>query len=103
MPTHRKASVAQSHPGRKPRWEVAGHLLVKEGTIAWAPWTRPTLGCTSHLHTTNLTTAVQTSMHMALPPAPRRLCAAEVTGGVQETGLESLSPFAWLPRFEPPM
>lgn len=58
MPTHRKASVAQSHPGRKPRWEAAGHLLVKEETISWAPWTRPTLGCISHLHTTNLAATV---------------------------------------------
>lgn len=58
--------------GRKPIWEVAGYLLVKEGTIAWAPWTRPTLGCISHLHTTNLTTAVQTP----------RLCPQPHTGSV---------------------
>lgn len=64
MPTHRKASVVQSHPGRKPRWEAAGHLLVREETtISWAPWTRPTLGCISHLHTINLAaTAVQTPL-----------------------------------------
>lgn len=29
----------------------------------------------------------------ALPPAPHRLCAAEVTGGAQEPGLESRSLF----------
>lgn len=83
MPTHRKASVVQSHPARKPRWEAAGHLLVREETtISWAPWTRPTLGCISHLHTINLAaTAVQT-------PLQGWPLAAEAGGG-EEPGLEA--------------
>lgn len=93
MPTHRKASVAQSHPGRKPRWEAAGHLLVKEETVSWAPWTRPTLGSISHLHTTNLAvTAVQTHSRAGSAPSLTQPLAAEVAGGGQEPGLESSLP-----------
>lgn len=33
-------------------------------------WTRPTLGCISHLHTTNLATAVQTPLQGWLCPQP---------------------------------
>lgn len=95
MPTHRKASVAQSHPGRKPRWEAVGHLLVKEETRSWAPWTRPTLGCISHLHTTNLAAAaVQTSIQGWLCSAPSltsQPLAAEAGGG-QEPGWSLFSP-----------
>lgn len=89
MPTHRKASVAQSHQGRKPRWEAAGHLLVKDETGSWAPWTRPTLSCISHLHTTNLAVAaVQTLLQGWLCSAPSltsQPLAAEAGGG-QEPG-----------------
>lgn len=76
MPTHRKASVAQSHPGRKPRWEAAGHLLVKEETISWAPWTRPTLGCISHQpahYQPCCNCCANPTTGLALPPASHSL------------------------------
>lgn len=94
MPTHRKASVAQSHPGRKPRWEAAGHLLVEEETISWAPWTRPTLGCISHQpahYQPCCNCSANPTTGLALPPGSHS--AAEVGGGGQESGLESFSPF----------
>lgn len=76
MPTHRKASVAQSHPGRKPRWEAAGHLLVKEETLPWAPWTRPTLGCISHQpahYQPRCNRCANPTTGLALPPASHSL------------------------------
>lgn len=88
MPTHRKASVAQSHLGRKPRWEIAGYLLVKEGTISWAPWTKPMLGCISHLHTTNLAIAVQTPLQGWLYPLPH-------TGSVLQSWLGEHRSLGW--------
>lgn len=95
MPTHRKASVAQSHPGRKPRWEAAGHLLVKEETLPWAPWTRPTLGCTSHQPAlpTSLQPLCKPHYRAGSAPSLTQSLAAEVVGGGQEPGLESFSPF----------
>lgn len=57
---------------------------VKEGTISWAPWTRPTMGCISHLHTTPTLLQLLCKPHcagLALPQASRQApCCRSVWG-----------------------
>lgn len=95
MPTHRKASVAHSHPGRKPRREAAGHLLVQEGTVSWAPWIRPTLTVSPICTLTTLLQLLCNTPHPRAGFAPglkQALCCRGCWGG-QQLGLESFSPF----------
>lgn len=93
MPTHRKASVAQSHPGRKPGREAVGHLLVKEETYHGHPGPDPhwALSPTCTLPTL-LQTAVQTPLQGWLCPGLTRPLAAEVAGENWSPGWESTGP-----------